>query len=103
VTSNCFLPHRGAAIGHTELPVVPLTCDEFALEIAGDQSVALMRAGVVEGMHSSLGSGQHHAMAIDFDHFHLADGHLGYHTDLGLRGVIVGAGHGVRYCTTEAI
>ncbi len=62
------------AVGHPELPVVPRASDHVAVEFALGESVSLVRAGMVDGVEPVCGAHDAHAVAVDLDHLHGADG-----------------------------
>ena len=61
-------------VGHPELPVVPGAGEQVAVEFTLRQSVALVGAGVIEGVESVGGSHEADAVAVDLEHLHGADG-----------------------------
>ena len=71
-----FLALHAGTIGDPELPVVPRAGDQVAVELALGQAVALVRTGVVDGVQAVAGADEAHAVAVDLDHLHGADGEV---------------------------
>ena len=77
VRAHVLLAEHAAAVADAELPVVPRTGEQLAVELAGRQAVALVRAGVVEGVDAGRGVDHAQPAPVDLDQLHRADRELG--------------------------
>ncbi len=73
---DAFLALHADTIGDPELPVVPRAGEQVAVELALGEAVALVGTGVVDRVHAVAGAHEAHAVAIDLDHPHGADGEV---------------------------
>ena len=74
---DAFLTLHAHAIGHPELPVVPGTGEQLAVELTLGQAVALVGTGMVDGVEAALGAHDAHSVPVDLDHAHGADRDVG--------------------------
>ena len=65
-----LLALHARAIGDAELPVVPRAGEQVAVQLALGQAVALVRAGVVDGVDPTGRADEADTMAVDLDHAH---------------------------------
>ena len=91
-----LLALHASTIGDPELPVVPGAGDQVAVEFALGQAVALVGTGVVDGVQAVASAHEAHAVAVDLDHLHGADGEvvdvqIGVTVEVLVVGVEVGA------------
>ena len=73
MAGHVLLAHHALAGVDPELPVVPLACQQLTLEGAGHEAVALVGAGVVEGMDTRGGADHRNTALADGGHPHLPD------------------------------
>ena len=77
VGAHVLLTEHAAAVADAELPVVPRAGEQFAVELAGGQPVALVRAGVVEGVDAARRVHQAQPAPVDLDQLERADRNVG--------------------------
>ena len=92
MNADRFLAKNTCSVSDAELPVVPLTGDEFTVQLALGQPVTLMGACMVDGVDTTTGAGETDSVPVDFDHFHSAFRQVIETGDrIGLRGAIIGS------------
>jgi hypothetical protein len=92
VDGDALLPLHTRTVRDPELPVVPRAGEQLAVELALGEAVALVGAGVVDGVDTAGRAHEAHAMAVDLDHLHRTGGEVGEVGDGGgpRRGVVLG-------------
>ena len=76
VAGHVLFAEQTATGGHVELPVVPLAGHRVAGQRPGDEPIALVGAGVVEGVDTGRRSDQRQAVTADGDRLHGVDRQL---------------------------